>query len=62
MFERVSVDSNGNLGNDFSDRPDITADGRFVAFPSIATNLVARDSNNSSDIFVRDARAGPQSG
>ncbi len=57
-FERVSVDSAGNAGNDFSDRPDITADGRFVAFQSIAANLVAGDTNNRSDIFVRDRQSG----
>ena len=57
-FERASVDSAGNAGNDFSGRPDITDDGRFVAFDSIATNLVAGDTNNRDDIFVRDRQAG----
>src|SRR5919106_517577 len=57
-FERASVDSAGNAGNDFSGRPDITDDGRFVAFDSIATNLVAGDTNNRDDIFVRDCQAG----
>ncbi len=57
-FERVSVDSAGNPGDEFSGRPDITADGRYVAFQSIATNLVAGDTNNRSDIFVRDRQSG----
>ncbi|MEG4318646.1 MULTISPECIES: hypothetical protein [unclassified Microcoleus] len=51
---RVSVDSAGNqsLGSSFGQS--ISADGRFVAFNSIATNLVPGDTNNSRDIFVRD--------
>src|SRR4028118_169996 len=50
----VSVDSAGNLGNDFSDSPSISADGRFVAFSSGASNLVPGDNNSQADIFVRD--------
>ncbi|MCA2215031.1 TolB family protein [Jidongwangia harbinensis] len=38
--------------------PDISADGRRVAFMSTGNNLVAGDTNNNSDIFVRDLRAG----
>ncbi|MEP6488698.1 calcium-binding protein [Microcoleus vaginatus GB2-A3] len=51
---RVSVDAAGNPGNDISYDPSISADGRFVAFQSDATNLVPGDTNNSGDIFVRD--------
>jgi len=51
---RVSVDSAGNQGNNISDIPSISADGRFVAFESYATNLVPGDTNNQPDIFVRD--------
>ncbi|MGB7892104.1 MAG: hypothetical protein WCF82_09425 [Microcoleus sp.] len=51
---RVSVDSAGNQGNSFSLFPSISADGRFVAFESNSTNLVPGDTNNTSDIFVRD--------
>jgi archaellum component FlaF (FlaF/FlaG flagellin family) len=51
---RVSVDSAGNQVNDSSYDPSISADGRFVAFESDATNLVPGDSNSSFDIFVRD--------
>jgi len=50
----VSLDSAGNPGNRFSYNPSISADGRFVAFPSLASNLVPGDTNNSYDIFVRD--------
>src|SRR4028119_321665 len=50
----VSVDSAGNLGNTDSNNPSISADGRFVAFSSDASNLVPGDTNNNNDIFVRD--------
>jgi len=51
---RVSVDSAGNQGNDASSGGSISADGRFVAFSSLASNLVPGDTNASRDIFVRD--------
>src|SRR4028119_266801 len=51
---RVSVDSAGNLGNSDSNSPSISADGRFLAFTSGASNIVSGDSNSSRDIFVRD--------
>jgi Tol biopolymer transport system component len=53
-ISRVSVDSAGNQGNNASGEPSISANGRFVAFVSRATNLVPGDNNNSQDIFVRD--------
>jgi hypothetical protein len=36
----------------------ISANGRFVAFQSNASNLVSRDPNRKTDVFVRDRRAG----
>ncbi len=51
---RVSVDSAGDRGNNSSGPPSISADGRFVAFKSFASNLVPEDTNNQPDIFVRD--------
>ena len=39
-------------------QPSISADGRYVTFASDAANLVADDTNNSSDIFVRDMTTG----
>lgn len=39
-------------------RPDISRDGRFVAFESFATNLVPGDTNNRRDIFVHDLTTG----
>ena len=52
--QRVSVDSNGTEANDDSSTPAISADGRFVAFSSAASNLVGGDTNGFQDIFIRD--------
>lgn len=56
--ERISVDSFGNEGNKYSRYADISADGRFVAFKSWASNLVPMDWNGYSDYFVRDRLLG----
>ncbi len=57
--ERVSVDSAGGEGNGSAYLPlSITPDGRFVAFASDATNLVAGDTNGATDVFVRDRATG----
>jgi uncharacterized repeat protein (TIGR01451 family) len=57
-FERVSATSTGEPADLLSEHPDITADGRFVTFFSLATNLVPGDTNNRRDIFVRDRQTG----
>lgn len=51
---RVSVGPRGIQANAFSDLPVISADGRFVAFFSEATNLVPGDTNGTWDVFIRD--------
>jgi Tol biopolymer transport system component len=56
--ERVSVRSSGKQANGGSNRPAISADGRFVAFSSFATNLVTTDSNGTWDVFVHDRQTG----
>jgi len=55
---RVSVDSLGRQANGPSFNPAISADGRFIAFESDATNLVAGDTNGKRDVFVHDVTAG----
>ncbi|MFQ5748483.1 MAG: hypothetical protein ACE5H3_03375 [Planctomycetota bacterium] len=50
----ISVNSRGKKGNSASQRPCISADGRFVAFQSYASNLVPKDDNGFWDLFLRD--------
>jgi Tol biopolymer transport system component len=54
LTRRISVGPGGQQANGESLDPAISADGRFVAFDSFATNLVAGDTNNAYDVFVRD--------
>jgi len=54
ITERVSVDSSGAEGNRDSRWPSISADGQVVAFHSDASNLVAGDTNGTTDVFVHD--------
>ncbi|MGZ4675642.1 MAG: TolB family protein [Acidimicrobiia bacterium] len=54
----VSVSSTGDLPDDSSGEPSISADGRYVAFSSDADNLVPNDTNGVTDVFVRDVVAG----
>jgi Tol biopolymer transport system component len=58
---RVSVDSSGVQGNDDSTYPSISADGRYVAFESDASNLVSGDTNEEEDVFLRDTQTGTTS-
>jgi len=46
-----SNDSSGDIVS-------LSADGRYVAFSSKTTNLIADDNNNKRDIFVKDRRTG----
>lgn len=50
----ASVASDGTIGNGDSYKPVISGNGKFVAFRSQASNLVAGDTNKHWDIFVRD--------
>jgi hypothetical protein len=58
FMTRVSVASDGTQGNDDSRCPSISADGRYVAFESEASNLVPGDTNGRGDIFVHDRVTG----
>jgi Tol biopolymer transport system component len=55
---RVSVAAGGVQADGQSGPPAISADGRYVAFDSLATNLVAGDTNAVSDVFVHDRQTG----
>ena len=66
--DRVSLTSTGAEADGDSYGPSISADGRYVAFTSAASNLTPGDGNHDLDVFVRDrvgrstllASAGPQ--
>lgn len=55
-FERASVGSAGEQGNQQSSTPAISWDGRYVGFVSVASNLVPGDTNGATDVFLRDRR------
>jgi len=54
----ISKDSNGSQGDGYSQDGAASADGRYVAFESVSTNLVANDTNASADIFLHDTQMG----
>ena len=56
--ERVSVSSSGGQADASSFDPHLSADGRFVVFSSVASNLVGGDTDQSSDVFVHDRSTG----
>jgi Tol biopolymer transport system component len=55
---RVSVGASGAQGTGASSAAAVSAHGRFVAFASDASDLVAGDTNRTTDVFVRDRRTG----
>jgi Tol biopolymer transport system component len=55
---RISISLIGGDGDLDATEPTLSGDGRYVAFTSLATNLVTDDSNGVADIFLRDRVAG----
>jgi Tol biopolymer transport system component len=54
VIHRVALGPDGRQANDDSSQAAITPNGRWVAFTSTASNLVAGDTNGKADVFVRD--------
>ncbi len=54
----VSASSSGQAGNGLSQAAAISADGRFIAFQSRASDLVVGDTNTVEDVFVADRQTG----
>jgi len=59
VTQRVSLDSAGREYNSYSSAAALSANGRFVVFNTAASNLVAEDNNDSTDVFVRLLSRGP---
>lgn len=57
-MSRISVATDGTQGNATSFVPSLSADGRYVAFWSGASNLVPGDTNGADDVFVHDGITG----
>lgn len=53
----VSLAGDGSAADGLSRRPALSADGRFVAFESNASNLTGRSASQQREIFVRDRQA-----
>ncbi|MCO5297095.1 MAG: hypothetical protein M9921_09585 [Fimbriimonadaceae bacterium] len=54
---RVSMSQSGAQGNGDGFSNAMSADGRYIAFASYATNLVSKDTNGTLDVFVRDCQS-----
>jgi hypothetical protein len=56
---RVNTDASGQEANEVThDITALSSDGRFVAFSSLASNLVPGDTNDAWDVFVKDTQTG----
>lgn len=56
--EMVSVSSSGEPGDGISGAPQLSADGRYAVFDSMASNLVPGDTNERNDVFLHDRQTG----
>ncbi|WP_156212963.1 TolB family protein [Lentzea aerocolonigenes] len=55
---RVNTRADGVVSDAQPYQPSVSADGRYVVFSSLASNLVRRDTNNVDDVFLKDMRSG----
>jgi len=58
IITRVSANSAGEAANGNSDNASLSADGRYIAFSSQASNLVEGDTNGHRDVFRKDMHSG----
>jgi Tol biopolymer transport system component len=56
--ELLSTSVTGGFGNEYSANPTISANGRYVAFTSLASNMVFGEVNSGGDVFIRDRATG----
>jgi Tol biopolymer transport system component len=55
---RINLGPGGEQANQWSSDPTISADGHYIAYHSLASNLVISDTNNALDGFVYDRQTG----
>jgi Tol biopolymer transport system component len=55
---RINLGPDGEEANGYSDNPQISGNGRFVVYNSMASNLVSGDTNGFQDIFLSDLKTG----
>lgn len=58
VTRRVSVSSSNGQANGDSSYPQVSPNGRYVVFASVASNLASSDRNTLSDIFRHDLQTG----
>ena len=58
VYELISKRADGQGANGTSSVPVISADGRYVAFQSAASNLVPNDTNGVPEVFLHDRTTG----
>lgn len=51
---QVSLSATGGAPNGDSRSTSVSNNGRYIAFESTASNLIAKDKNNLKDVFLRD--------
>ncbi|MEM9378998.1 MAG: hypothetical protein AAGB93_03535 [Planctomycetota bacterium] len=57
--ERINVRPDGGQANSYARSPvSLSTDGQFVLYASLSTNLVAGDTNDSQDVFLRNRTTG----
>lgn len=54
----LNMTATGTVADSTSSQPDISGDGRLVVFQSYGSNLTTRDTNNDSDVFLKDTQTG----
>ncbi len=57
-FEMENISRDGQFGNQSSSSPVLSADGRYVAFVSVSTNLLPGGTSDHANVFVRDRLTG----
>ena len=58
VYELISCRPDGSPGNNNSYSVALSDDGRYVAFDSLASDLVADDTNGRRDVFLHDRATG----